>query len=569
MRSIEESAEQDFGEFAAETVRKLRRGTEDLEDIQHLLPRRALGKAAIAAGDLQQLRQRSFVIGNRRERLCKVEPRLQVRRIRLDSRRESLTIAGPCPSQTDLRGQSIGRCTRLVGDRDPFEKLLRRDIFPARRPQASQAEESPAAGWIELDRTGKCRLRLRLATIEGPCLTLDGGDFSRGRNNPVDKAAQLVDGHRSYQIEHRAALFEGDQAGDALDAECVGNLRTFVDIHPGKQESAVVFTGKPLDLRAQGAARATPGRPEVDDHRQRARAIDHRRLEFRVPYVNDPLAHIVRSKSANLIAPPRRRNRLRRLWAPSLTLPEGAGTVRAPASRESLVEWLIVTLNLYRDAFSRAAVLSARNWPVLLSVFAYSGIMSVAMMIVAPLGIIGGMIFSAIWAACVGSFLYLVEMIVRTTRVTMADFRRSFGVYLGDVLGVMFVLWILNMIVGPLLIQSDYALPLSIFLSITIFVLFNAVPELIYFSHSSSVALLAESYRFISNNWIEWFPANFAAAAVVFFVWQVPLSGPAEVLQLALISLLTYFVMVMRGLLFQELATSSYRSRAFKYRARM
>ena len=233
------------------------------------------------------------------------------------------------------------------------------------------------------------------------------------------------------------------------------------------------------------------------------------------------------------------------------------------------MEWLIVTLNLYRDAFSRAAVLSARNWPVLLSVFAYSGIMSVAMMIVAPLGIIGGMIFSAIWAACVGSFLYLVEMIVRTTRVTMADFRRSFGVYLGDVLGVMFVLWILNMIVGPLLIQSDYALPLSIFLSITIFVLFNAVPELIYFSHSSSVALLAESYRFISNNWIEWFPANFAAAAVVFFVWQVPLSGPAEVLQLALISLLTYFVMVMRGLLFQELATSSYRSRAFKYRARM
>ncbi|HYD47242.1 MAG TPA: hypothetical protein VEB21_02780 [Terriglobales bacterium] len=232
------------------------------------------------------------------------------------------------------------------------------------------------------------------------------------------------------------------------------------------------------------------------------------------------------------------------------------------------MEWLIVTLSLYRDAFVRAAVLSANNWPVLLSVFAYSLIMTTAAIVAMPLGIVGGILITIVWAACVGSFLYLVEMIVRTTRVTLADFRRSFAVYLGDVLGVMFVLWILDLLTAPLLANPQYGEALSIFKGIAIFVLFNAVPELIYCGHHSSLALVAESYRFISNNWIEWFPANVVAALLVYFIWQLPLSGIAELLKTGLISLLIYYAMVMRGLLFQELSTSSYRSRAFKYRAR-
>jgi hypothetical protein len=100
-----------------------------------------------------------------------------------------------------------------------------------------------------------------------------------------------------------------------------------------------------------------------------------------------------------------------------------------------------------------------------------------------------------------------------------------------------------------------------------IFVFFNAVPELIYLGHHSSLALLAESYSFISANWVEWFPATLVASAVVYAFTMLPFGGLAAIVQHAIIGLLVYFTMVMRGLLFIQLAGSSRRSRAFRHRA--
>lgn len=232
------------------------------------------------------------------------------------------------------------------------------------------------------------------------------------------------------------------------------------------------------------------------------------------------------------------------------------------------MEWLSVNLSMYRDAFVRAASLATKNWPVMLTVFAYSAIRWVGFLFAAPLGMAGGIVLSLVDAACFGSFLYLVEMMVRTTKVTFDDFRRSFFVYLSDVLGVMFVLWIGSMVLAPVLQQSSQGFALWIFALIAISVLFNAVPELIYLGHHSSLALLAESYQFIANNWIEWFPANIAAAALLYGIWMIPTDGAMTIAQIALANLVTYFIMVMRGLLFLELSTTSYRARVFKYRAR-
>lgn len=232
------------------------------------------------------------------------------------------------------------------------------------------------------------------------------------------------------------------------------------------------------------------------------------------------------------------------------------------------MEWLKINYLMYREAFTRAATLAVNNWPVLLSVFAYSAIMTMTGIAVAPLGWLGGMLATVVWAACAGSSLYLVEMMVRTSKVTLADFQKSFTVYLSDVLGVMFCFWVISMFVGPLVVQSGHVMALSIFVSIATFVLFNAVPELIYLGHHTSVALLVESYRFIGANWIEWFPANLAASALVYGVLAIPASGLAAIAQMGVVSLLVYFTMVMRGLLFLELSSTTYRARVFKYRAR-
>jgi len=231
------------------------------------------------------------------------------------------------------------------------------------------------------------------------------------------------------------------------------------------------------------------------------------------------------------------------------------------------VEWFLVTLKIYRRVFERAATLAARNWAVLGSVFVYSFIMSVTVVFSWRLGIVGGFLLSFVWAACVGSFLSLVETIVRTSKVTLDDFRRSFGMYLWDVVAITFLFWVFFTLATPALLQAPQGGLLLLFAQIAIFVLFNAVPELIYLGHHSAITLLTESYAFIAANWVEWFPANLAAAAVLYAASSVEVDGVGVYAQRAALGLLVYFTMVMRGLLFIELHGSTHRSRVFKYRA--
>ncbi len=241
------------------------------------------------------------------------------------------------------------------------------------------------------------------------------------------------------------------------------------------------------------------------------------------------------------------------------------------------METILATLQMYREAFSRGAVLALRNWPVLGSVFAYSLILSVATQVAIPFGIIGGFLISVVWSACAGSFLYLVEMIVRTSKVTLQDFSRSFGAYLWDVVGVTFVLWIAMRLITPVLAQSPQGPVLLICIQLAILVLFNAVPELIYLGHHTSLALLSESYRFIADNWIEWFPPNVILLAILWYLWNLPLDVAFPVLggvatgivRTAIVALFVYFVMVVRGLLFLDLSGSTRRSRTFRRRMGM
>jgi hypothetical protein len=157
------------------------------------------------------------------------------------------------------------------------------------------------------------------------------------------------------------------------------------------------------------------------------------------------------------------------------------------------MSWAAVTLALYGRVLRQALELMRKNWPVAGVLFVYSAVMSVAAAVAVPFGIIGGLLLSVVWAACVGSFLYLIEMIVRTGRVSGADLRRSAGAYLGDVLGVTFVLWVVFALAGPILRGLPQGGTILLLVGIGVLVFFNAVPELIYLGRSSSLELLVES----------------------------------------------------------------------------
>ena len=232
-----------------------------------------------------------------------------------------------------------------------------------------------------------------------------------------------------------------------------------------------------------------------------------------------------------------------------------------------MVESLVVTLDMYRRAFARGAVLAVRNWPVLGSVFAYVAILNAGAHFAVLLGIAGGFVMSLLWSACVGSFLYLVEMIVRTNLVSWDDFRRSFGAYLWDVVGVSFALWIFWQIVTPALAQMPQGRVIVLCIELLILVLFNAVPELIYLGHYPLLQLLARSYQFVANNWIEWFPPNLILMVLLALFWSRPTTSVgARIAQSALTALFLYFAMVVRGLLFIDLDGSTRRSRIFRHK---
>jgi hypothetical protein len=229
--------------------------------------------------------------------------------------------------------------------------------------------------------------------------------------------------------------------------------------------------------------------------------------------------------------------------------------------------WLTTTLAMYGRAFRRAGALTLRNWPVAGTAFVYGLALAAAATLASGLGLLGGFLVSLVWAACVSSFLYLVEMMLRTGAVSWADFRRSFGVYLWDVVGVTFVLWVVFALATPALRTIPQGPGIILGMNLVIVVLFNAVPELIYLGHHSSLALLGESYRFIADNWIEWFPATLAMAAPLVLLVEMPLPGVLAIARPALVASWVYFMMVARGLLFLELHGSTRRARAFRHRA--
>lgn len=232
------------------------------------------------------------------------------------------------------------------------------------------------------------------------------------------------------------------------------------------------------------------------------------------------------------------------------------------------------TLLMYRKVCVRAAELVRRNWLVLLSVFAYLAIFTATSAVVTLfaisggplLALAGGLALTLVAAACVASFLYLVEMMVRTSRVNLSDFRRSFMPYLPDVVGVSFVLWLFFRLAEPLILSLPQGATVLFGIQIVLVVFLNAVPELIYLGHHSTLALLGESYRFISENWIEWFPPNLVMCAVILLLRSQETEGAAWFLQTTAVTLAAYFFMVMRGLLFIELSATSRRGRIFRYR---
>jgi hypothetical protein len=230
---------------------------------------------------------------------------------------------------------------------------------------------------------------------------------------------------------------------------------------------------------------------------------------------------------------------------------------------------------IYKTCLIRTVELVRGNLGIIFAPIAYVVVLSVAAMLVAPLGIVGGIVMGLVLAACASSGLYLIENVVRMGNASLQDFARGFSVHIWDILTIAFIFWIPM----RLLAQVAYTTPngplLYLGVQILLYVIFNAVPELIYQSRVSGLALLSASYQFIVENWIEWLLPNLLVGVAGYLLRNVvyQLVSPLPFfLQYffveATFGLFLTFLMIFRGLLFSELNGTTRRSRVYRYKAR-
>lgn len=250
---------------------------------------------------------------------------------------------------------------------------------------------------------------------------------------------------------------------------------------------------------------------------------------------------------------------------------------------------MLGVLRLYRDTAFLAVRRGARAWPVMFSLVAYAAIMLVAARLTAPLGMAGGFVVGLVLAACFGSYIHLIAHAVTGSKLRFVDFRDSFGARFWDVISVLFAFWVINLaltyVVAPA--AGDKAPIVITLFGLAMAVFFNPVPELLYLGAARSFLLLVEAARFVSRLGLEWLLPNILFAMAVLAPLGL-LHGPAGQIVLNIASLMSpgtdgmglmavfaraplylqlpllafvHFVMIFRGLLFQELSRGGARQR--------
>lgn len=211
-------------------------------------------------------------------------------------------------------------------------------------------------------------------------------------------------------------------------------------------------------------------------------------------------------------------------------------------------------------------------------------------------GFVGGLLVGLINAAAIGWYLALLETVVIGRRRARADdLRDLLGALMWDVISVLFVFWIASLILGATI---PALLPVLVPAAT---ILFNPVPEIIYQQRSGrGMEVLQDAAKFMQTNWPEWLGPHVAAAGVLalwgllvggggvsitlflelfgmFGPWFGFLSAPTTALSLlsmdpiaiaaaVLLLLFVHGFMLFRGVLYQRLASSSRRSRAWAAR---
>lgn len=239
------------------------------------------------------------------------------------------------------------------------------------------------------------------------------------------------------------------------------------------------------------------------------------------------------------------------------------------------MEIIRTTLWIYATALKRSWDAVRKNLVVSFAPLVYSAILSLARLVAAPLGFLGGFVVGIAMQACASSGLFLIKNLVESGKTNRRDFLRGFTAYIWELITISFILWIPTKLAGMALATVPNGAVIYFCILIALYILLNPVPEFIYQSGMTGLELLSASYHFIAENWIEWLVPNIILGLAGYWLLNFfgsLLFGLPRVVQLLVdafaLGLLLTYIMTFRGFLFAELNGVTRRTRLYRYKAR-
>jgi hypothetical protein len=232
------------------------------------------------------------------------------------------------------------------------------------------------------------------------------------------------------------------------------------------------------------------------------------------------------------------------------------------------VGFLIAYPKLYARCFQLALKGIAKNvWILVLPMGLFLALQLLSVPL-ARLGPLAGMFIRLTEYFAFSSYLYFAAGTVANQRMDLADLKKSFLVYFWSLMGLFFVIWIAEILLGAVLGQNPNKGVIFAGLYLVALVVLNPAPEIIYLKGTrGGMDTITRSVTFIQENWIEWFIPN---GLIFFGAWAgfqqlQRLPSAVSIVASLVAGALFHVVMVFRGHLFEALDGSTHRQRMFKY----
>lgn len=245
------------------------------------------------------------------------------------------------------------------------------------------------------------------------------------------------------------------------------------------------------------------------------------------------------------------------------------------------------TLRIYRQAAADAGrAFTHDTWAFRLLLLAWP-LLNLVSTLSAPLGFAGGFLYSIVQAAVVGTYLATLQDALTLRRpMNLATVRGNLGRYTWEVIGVLFPLFLLELLLSVMRTPSGLMLAVSVILGVAL----NPVPEMIGRTRSRGTDLLQDALTFMYRNGVEWLLPQALVLGGLALAWPslalplVALFGPrfgfihAGGLALAggvspagialglAILVGVHLVMLFRGALYVRLGDGGRRARAWRAR---